>query len=250
MHKQSILIVDDEQGLLETLSHLLQREFHVYTASNGREGLHTFKANPSISLILLDLEMPVMNGLEMLKRLRKMDNNVKVMIMTGKSCHEWAKKCANLHVHGYIEKAFAPKELIGMIKKILGIEEFEILKELWNENYKTRIALISPLVKKAIKYIQRNCGKFFTRCEIAANLNITPEHLSYIFHKECCIQLRDYINIHRIYTSRQYLTKHDNMKIKEVAVLVGIPDSSYFSKLFKKYTGLTPQQFKKETCIS
>ena len=71
MNKHSILIVDDEPKFLEGLSLVLEKDFNILTASNGKEGLSVFKNNPSISLILLDLDMPVMNGLEMLIRIRE-----------------------------------------------------------------------------------------------------------------------------------------------------------------------------------
>ena len=245
--KPTILIVDDEPELLNILSCVLRREFHVLTASNGEDALCTLKTHPSISLILLDLDMPVMNGLEMLKRIRIKGNDIKVMIMSGTCCYEWARECADLNVQGYIEKGFNPEKLICKIKKILGIEEFRPLRELWGDDYGERISSISHTVKGALKFIHQNYQKHFTRAEIAKLLNITPGYLSDKFHKECGMQLRDYINIHRIYKSKEYLAEPGNIMIKEVAFSVGIPDSSHFSKLFKKHTGLLPGEFRKNS---
>ena len=128
MNKHSILIVDDEPGLLESLSILLEEDFNILTASNGKEGLSVFKANPSISLILLDLDMPAMNGVEALERIRDVDSKVKVLIMTGKSCHDYAYSCANLNVQGYMKKPVDPEELINSIKKELSINDYKVLR--------------------------------------------------------------------------------------------------------------------------
>ncbi len=74
MSKPSILIVDDEPNFLKSLCALFEKDFSILTASNGREGLDIFSANPPISMILLDMDMPVMNGPEMLTRIREISD--------------------------------------------------------------------------------------------------------------------------------------------------------------------------------
>ena len=94
MNKPSVLIIDDEPLLLSSFSSLLERDFNVLTAPNGREGLSKFRSNPSLSMILLDLQMPVMNGVETLKAIRAFDDKVKIDIMTAEISNEWAEQCA------------------------------------------------------------------------------------------------------------------------------------------------------------
>lgn len=245
MKKLSLLIVDDDYNIVETLSLVLQREFHVVTASNGREGLLALKKNPLIALILLDLDMPVMNGLEMLKTVRKRNDDIKILIMSGKKDHEWTRQCIDFNVHGYLEKGFNASELISKIKKVLGIYDFSTLKALWGDDYETRMLSVGSKVRGAIKFIGRNFQKKITRDEIAESINVTPQYLSNLFHKECDILLNDYINRHRIQKSIECLKRDDNLKISEVASAVGIPSVNHFYKLFKALTGQTPQQYKK-----
>ena len=66
MEKHSILIVDDEPRLVKSISLFLNDDFDIVTASNGKEGYEQFKAYPDLSMILLDLNMPIMSGVDML----------------------------------------------------------------------------------------------------------------------------------------------------------------------------------------
>ena len=228
-----------------SLAILIGREFEVLTSSNGMEGLAAYEKN-HVSLILLDIDMPVMNGIEMLEELRKKDEKIKVMIMTGRSCHEYAMKCANLNVQGYIEKPADPEELIAKMKKVLGISDCPVLKDFWKNEYEMKAESISPIIKRTISFVYENFHKDMTREDISAYLEISPDHLCKTLRKECGLSITNYINRYKIYKSREYLIDMPHMTISQIAEEVGITDANYFSRLFKKYTGLTPGEFKRK----
>lgn len=121
MEKPSILIVDDEPQILESLYLMLWEDFNVYKASNGWDTLNLIKFINPLSLILIDLHMPGMTGIDLLQKIRDMDKNFPVMVLTGRSSHEWAKICADLNVQDYLEKLVDTEELISKIKKIAGV---------------------------------------------------------------------------------------------------------------------------------
>lgn len=243
MTKSTILIVDDEDQFRESLSEVLEEEFHVLTASNVRKGLAIIDKNP-LSLILLDLRMPGLSGVDLLESLRSRNNNTPVFVLTGNSCQEWAERCADLNVQGYIKKPIDIESLICKIKKVLGMEGFEVLRELWGSDFEARMASINPTIKKALIYIHRNHKKDFTREEIAAYLSVSPDYLSRKFHRECGIHLKEYCNAYRIYKSKKYLMD-SNKRIRDIAASIGIPNMTNFCRLFKKLIGLTPTEFRK-----
>lgn len=241
MAKSTILIVDDEDQFRESLSEALEEEFHVLAASNVRKGLSIIDEN-TLSLILLDLRMPGLTGVDLLERLSSRNNNTPVFILTGNSCQDWAEKCADFNVQGYIRKPVNVVSLICRIKKVLGIEDFEVLRELWGCDYEAKKALISPNIVRALGYIRQNYHNGIDRGDIAAFLEISPDYLSRQFHKECGLSLHDYINRFRMLKSKELL--HDSRrKIKEIAAAVGIRDVSYFCSMFKEYTGMTPKEY-------
>ena len=245
MDKPSVLIVDDEPRLLESSSLLLKDDFNVITATNGRDGLSSFKNNPSISAILLDLDMPVMNGVEALERIREISSEVKVIIMTGRSCHEYARRCADLNVQGYMEKPVEPGVLINRIKELLCIDDYPVLRNYWKEKYEAKVASTTHTVKKALAYIHDNVHRDITREDVSEYLDITPDHLCRLLKKECGLAIADYINRCKILKSQEYLLSTPNKTINQVSEKVGITDANYFSRLFKKHTSLTPSEFQR-----
>jgi two-component system response regulator AdeR len=116
-------VIEDDQDLQYLYKLKLEREgFQVVTASNGEEGLEATKSfQPDI--ILLDLMMPVMNGTEMLARLRSEEwgSDVRVIILTNISKDEAPQALRFLHVDRYIVKAHhTPAQVISIVREILG----------------------------------------------------------------------------------------------------------------------------------
>jgi len=117
------IIVEDDHDLLFMYKHRLKREgYEVETAVNGEEGLSKIKDfNPDI--ILLDLRMPVMDGAEMLARLRSHDwgSNARVVILTNISKDEAPASLRFLHVDRYVVKAHhTPSQVVSIVNEILG----------------------------------------------------------------------------------------------------------------------------------
>lgn len=83
MHLPRILYVDDEEINLELLQLTFMNELEIITASSGKEGLEILKINPDIQVIISDLKMPVMNGLDFIKEIKKSSQEKVCMLLTG-----------------------------------------------------------------------------------------------------------------------------------------------------------------------
>ena len=121
-----ILVIDDEPDLCYLLEDILGGEggYEVITTPDGFEGIKRNEdSNPD--LILLDLKMPQMGGIETLRRIRKKDKDVIVIILTGYGDAETVRDAADLDVYEYISKPFKNHDIISVIEEALASREKE-----------------------------------------------------------------------------------------------------------------------------
>ncbi|MFH1386753.1 MAG: sigma-54 dependent transcriptional regulator [bacterium] len=157
--KPLILAIDDEADVLETYRSILTKKYEVLTATSGQKGLELLKDNP-VALILLDMKMPKMDGLETLKAIKAADPNLEVIMITATKDVVSAVEAMKLGALDYLTKPFDVKELMVVIEK--GLERQALVKE--NVYLKTTLKettgysnLIgnSPAMKKLFQAIER-----------------------------------------------------------------------------------------------
>lgn len=118
MMRKSILIVEDELRIRFLLrDYLMKEDYNVFEASNGEEGLFMFSTQ-KIDLVLLDIMMPVMDGLTMLEKLREV-STVPVVLLTAKGEEEDKLQGYDYGADDYVTKPFSPKVLIAKVKALL-----------------------------------------------------------------------------------------------------------------------------------
>ncbi len=123
--KGSILIVDDEKNILSTLSRALRVEdFEVDVAGNAGIALDKVQKT-AYDLLLLDVMMPEIDGIEMLRRLREQGNDVPVIVMSGHGSIETAMEATRLGAHDFIEKPIATERLLLSIDRCLDFKKLE-----------------------------------------------------------------------------------------------------------------------------
>ncbi|MFH1414380.1 MAG: response regulator [Candidatus Omnitrophota bacterium] len=130
MPKRKILVIDDEQDLANMLKIRLEaNSYKAATANNGEDGLQKAKSYKP-DLIILDIRMPNMDGLEVLRRLRgePQTKTIPVIMLTGKGDSESIFKAEELGTPDYIRKPFEVEELLNCVRKCIGTGEDEGLK--------------------------------------------------------------------------------------------------------------------------
>ncbi|PKP57894.1 histidine kinase [Candidatus Atribacteria bacterium HGW-Atribacteria-1] len=115
--RHRVLVVDDEKDLCDHIKHELDKEGYLVTAAyDGEEGLDYFKNN-RVDIVIADLKMPRMSGLEMLKHCREITDNFISIIITGHGDHETAIKALRMGVFNYLKKPIPLEELIISVDK-------------------------------------------------------------------------------------------------------------------------------------
>ena len=117
--KPIILVVDDEESVLGVFQKILQKtEYTVLTANNGKAALeHVEMGRPN--LVVLDLKLPDMSGIDVLRRVKRVNENIEVIMITGYGTIETAKKAMRLGAYEYITKPFDNDYVNTLIKNVL-----------------------------------------------------------------------------------------------------------------------------------
>lgn len=116
-----ILIIDDSATLRASLSFVLtDAGFTVEEAQNGFKGLTKYKESQDFSLIITDINMPEMNGLEFLENLRKINRDVPVLVLTTESDQDKIETAKSLKANAWIIKPFNQDDLLNVVNKLIG----------------------------------------------------------------------------------------------------------------------------------
>ncbi|MCC8047856.1 MAG: response regulator [Oscillospiraceae bacterium] len=241
-----VLVVEDEEmirrGIVFAVDWSALGCVVVGEAANGAEALEAVERYEP-TLIITDLKMPQMDGLEMLRRLREAGNNVAVIILTAYDTFEYAQTALRLGAVDFLLKPFRDGELeraVTTVRQRLESGESEAL-------VKVKTGAKSKYVLSAMSYISENYSNPDVSVGmIAEHLGISEGHLSHIFRSETDYTLLGYITRYRIHMATELL-KDCRVKVYEVAALVGYKDSAYFSATFKKLVGMSPSEYQ-DTC--
>lgn len=230
-----IVIVEDEVRIRQGLGNLISKIDPdcrvVGEAENGYEGLKMIR-DLTPDIVITDIRMPKMSGLEMVEKLREFHLDCRVVIISGYADFEYARKGISLGVSEYLLKPITIASVRELLKRMAGGEKEEAAAM---EQY-------SQVIHDMVKTIETDYAQRLGLDIFAEKYRLTPEYISNLFTKETGITFSNYLKKVRIEHAKDLLL-NTNMKIYEVACSVGYPDQKYFSKVFKEYTGLSAKQF-------
>lgn len=117
---KKVLIVDDEEGIRESLKLILGDYYDIILTDSGEQALRVLEADPAIALVLMDIKMPKVDGLDVLKGMKAKRPNLNVVMVTGYKAVETAGEAARLGACGYIVKPFKSDEILQTVQKNIG----------------------------------------------------------------------------------------------------------------------------------
>ena len=245
-----VLVVEDEEmirkGIVLAVDWAALDCVVVGEAANGVQALEAVERYAP-SLIITDLKMPVMDGLEMLRQLRERGNNAFVIILTAYDSFAYAQTALRLGAVDFLLKPFHDGELEQAVTRLK-----QRMDRAGQGGEKGPAPLPLPELKKGDKskyvleamayigehYHEPNIGV----AAIAQHLGISEGHLSHTFKKETDYTLLNYLTRYRIHRAMELL-RDCRLKVYEVAEQVGYRDIAYFSATFKKLVGMSPSEY-------
>lgn len=206
-------------------------------ASNGQDGLAVIRrVKPEV--IVTDVKMPLMDGLEMVRRLREEGNDAIVIFLTAYSDFVYAQTAVKLGVSDYLLKPFRDGELEEAVRRLL--ERAPAVPAASGADSKK-----SKYVAMAVEYMERNYGREdMSLGTVAEYLGLSEGYLSQIFKRETGVTPNSYLTRVRMNAAKELL-RDCRSKVYQVAEQVGYRDITYFSSTFKKTVGMSPSEFQK-----
>ena len=123
--KATILVVDDEIGVRQSFNMILKSGYHILFAENGREAIEVFENN-YVDMILLDINLPDINGIDLLERFMETNPSTAVIMVTAVNDVQTAVKAIKLGAHEYIIKPFIVNDVLDIIKRTLEKRRFDM----------------------------------------------------------------------------------------------------------------------------
>ena len=230
------MVVDDDPNTLEMHARIVQSYAsgsRVLKARTGREALALLEQG-AVDLVLLDLMMPEMDGFAVLEAMRDREamRDIPVIVVTGQVLTEAEMARLNQGVVRVLNKGvFDLDETLAQVDAALQ-RQHKLSSE------------AQRLVRKAMAYVQQNYQKTLTRQDLARHVGMSDDYLTYCFRQELGMTPIAYLNRYRV-TQAKGLLKGTGKTITEIALDVGFSDSGYFSRVFRKEVGLSPDAYRR-----
>lgn len=242
----NIVIVDDEpkirNGLLKLLSS--HNGWNISGVFEEAKSALQFLNSNNADVIITDIKMPEISGLELINEIRERNQNINIIILSGYSNFSYAQKAIELGVMRYLTKPTNPRELLAILQTI----EEKLNQESKVEMDLDKTEVNNQIVLKAIKYIETKYNTKITLKKMSEELYITPNYLCELFKRHTGKNLSEYILEYRLKKSKLFLNQIE-YKVSDVAEMVGFGDAKYFSSTFKKYYGLSPLEYRNKNII-
>lgn len=270
-----LLIADDElierKVLYKTLQENLKDRCEIYQAENGREALEIYEKK-KIQIVIFDIEMPGINGIEAAQRIREKDKYCCIIFLTAFDEFAYAKKAITVRALDYLLKPYDEQELMLVVEEAMRVaelcesmrkkkaaaesaaaseektetEDIETAAEPAAGDLKDPENLRTSKVVEIITcYIRENYMYDISMQDMARHMNYSEAYFCKLF-KQCFNRnFTSYLTEYRMEEAKRLL-KESTVNVKEIGKAVGYPDSNYFTKVFRRITGKSPTEYRTE----
>jgi len=248
---KKVLIVDDEPKELELLCDIMEKRFahevECKSVLNGRIAV-TLSTIWNADVILMDIEMPELSGLEAAHQILQQRRSCKIIFVTAYSLFSYAHEAVKLGACDYILKPVETEDVVNAVRKAFSqldaqrqMEALSLKREAPDDEGCDKNSL---LIAKVKKYLQYNYMIFGLSLESVSDLlGMNASYLSVLFKKCTGTNFVDYLTDLKIAAAKELL--EDPLRsASEIANLTGYESASYFTRAFKKNTGMTPTEYR------
>lgn len=277
----SMVILDDEKIVLQGIQKLCQKEDFGFVIKGAFvDSLKALDALPGLRphLIITDVRMPQMDGLEFARRAKEILPESEIVILSWYRDFSYAQTAMQIGVSDYLLKPIKKTDFGDMLHRMYERLEAKIGQAAYyqvldgyarglvgEEEVKHAVSSVQPanvaqrpgvlakegeqsptkIVRDALYYIRRHYNENISLTDVAEHINVNKSYLCDVFKKEQKVTILQYMTNLRIEKAKELLL-HTDMKMYEISVEVGYNDYTYFSQIFKRNTGETLSEFRKK----
>ncbi len=250
----TVVVIEDERLIREDLERTtdwanLGLEI-IGTAEDGLLGEELIKSKDP-DIVITDIRLPGQDGLTMLSRCPVAN----AIILSGHSDFSYMRKAIKLGVYDYLLKPVDDVELATILRSLTEKlqEEDQELADMRSQQAGTDFislpkAVGNLVVDAAIEFIANHYQESSGLQEAASELAISESHLSRLFKETTGINFLHYLNAYRVNRAIEQL-KNPRLHIASICSDCGFPNPGYFAKIFRRFTGKTPSQYRNESSI-
>ena len=238
-----IIVADDETVIRDGLIHLFPWENLGFTVaadfSNGMEIMKYLENHEDVHVILTDIRMPVMDGIEVAEAMKS--RNIKVIFFSSYEDFAYARSAIKYDVFDYLLKPVKYQELVECFERLKKVLDSEYApKEIPRE---AALEIKQNPIPKVLAYIDEHISDCSLE-EASRTVYLSPEYLSALFKESQGISFSEYVQNKKMKRACQLL-KDPAIRQYQIASLIGYENPKNFSRAFKSYYGITPQEYKK-----
>lgn len=204
-----------------------------------------------ISLVFLDLMLPDLNGLEVLRKIKSDYPSIPVIIITAFGTEERCINAVRLVARDYIKKPFNPEEILWKAELLMNtvstqrrqpllMSEENIADCKYSQDIPTHIL---RGILKVKNFIDKNYASSLNLSDACRMAGINRTYFCYFFKRVTGHSFKGYLNNVKVRVAKELL-RNRNLSITEIAQLLGYNDSNYFSTIFKKISGASPRHLR------
>lgn len=247
-----LIIVDDDAGTSNHLGNYFPWEENGFTVVDkfyDGYSAYEYLINHKVDIILCDINMPIMNGIELAKKIRELNRDEIIVFISGYKDFDYAQKAIEYGVSYYCLKPITYKYLKIKLEKIkIKLDEIAARKQDKNSE-SSPVGIQNIRINKIKDYINTNF-KNATLTTIADFMSMNQSYLSRFFKKNTNENISCYITKVRMKKAITFLQDETYKNIYDISELVGYGNPVSFSKTFCKYYGVSPAQYRRNFMVT
>lgn len=228
-----LLLIEDEAIVRNSIKNMIEKNrpsITVYAANDVNQA-NAYLHRSTAHLVLLDIQLPEINGLSFLAQLRKKHPTLPVIIISAHADFTYAQKAIELQVTKYLVKPVSKQSLLETIDEC--ITNIDLTPTAGHES-----------IEIALQHIHSHYNKSLTLQQMSELVHLNTSYFSSLFKQSVGVNFLQYLTEYRINEAKKLL-RRNHYSVEEISIRVGYKTSKYFIQIFKEYENITPNQYRK-----